>query len=471
METPASYKEAGHWKPAQPSDNVPRGNWWEIYRDPELNALMAQLDAANPSIQVAEAQYRQARALAQQARSAFFPTIGASASTTRSGGRGGVSSNNGVSAGGVSNSYNLSLDASWEPDLWGSIRRSVEAGNAGAAASEASLANARLSAQSELAQDYFQLRVTDQIQALLDQTVSDYEKSLQLTKNQYAVGVAQRSDVLQAQTQLQSAQAAAVDNRVTRAQFEHAIAVLIGKPPASFTLAPAPLRAVLPDIPVGLPSELLERRPDIAAAERLVAQANAKIGVAEAAFFPTLTLSAAGGFQSNSFANWLTLPSRVWSIGPQLAATLFDAGLRRAQTQQAVAAYDQQVATYRQTVLGAFQEVEDNLAALNYLAREAVLQNDAVASAKETVGLVLNQYKAGTVSYLNVVVAQATAYTNERTALQVMGRQFSASVLLVAALGGGWDAAKDMQGDGGAAPRTPAGGAPEAASAPSAERG
>ncbi|VVE88442.1 efflux transporter outer membrane subunit [Pandoraea bronchicola] len=438
VDTPAAFKETGDWKLAEPSDAVSKGEWWAIYKDPVLSELMAQVDVNNQNIKIAEANYRQALAVASQARSAFFPTIGADAGLTRASSRVSSTAVSGSGVGGISNSYSLSGTASWEPDIWGSVRRSVEAGNASAEASAAELANARLSAQALLAQNYFDLRVTDAQRALLERTVAAYEQTLKLTQNQYAVGVAQRSDVIQAQTQLQSAQASAIDIEVTRAQLEHAIALLVGKAPAAFALTVAPLRAALPPVPVSLPSKLLERRPDIASAERSVAAANAKIGVAKAAFFPTLSLSATGGFQSSSFANWLTLPSRFWSVGPALAATLFDGGLRRAQTDAAIAAYDAQVATYRQTVLTAFQSVEDNLAALNYLGRESVVQNQAVQSSREALQLILNQYKAGTVSFQNVLTAQATAYTTERTALTILGRQFTANVLLVTALGGGW---------------------------------
>ncbi|WP_353191341.1 efflux transporter outer membrane subunit [Pandoraea pnomenusa] len=438
IDTPAAFKETGDWKLAEPSDAAAKGDWWAIYQDPVLADLMSQVDVNNQNVKVAEANYRQALAVASQARSAFFPTIGADASLTRASSRVSNTAVSGSGVGGISNSYSLSGTASWEPDIWGSVRRSVESGDASAQASAADLANARLSAQALLAQNYFDLRVTDAQKALLDRTVTAFEQTLKLTQNQYAVGVAQRSDVIQAQTQLQSAQASAIDIEVTRAQLEHAIALLVGKAPAAFSLTPSPLHAALPPVPVSLPSALLERRPDIASAERAVAAANAKIGVAKAAFFPALTLAATGGFQSNSFANWLTLPSRFWSVGPALAATLFDGGLRRAQTDAAIAAYDAQVATYRQTVLTAFQSVEDNLAALNYLGREAAVQNQAVQSSREAAQLILNQYKAGTVSFQNVLTAQATAYTTERTSLTILGRQFTANVLLVTALGGGW---------------------------------
>ncbi|VVE72167.1 RND transporter [Pandoraea captiosa] len=472
VDTPAAFKETGDWKLAEPSDALAKGDWWAIYQDPVLSGLMNQVDINNQNVKVAEANYRQALAVASQARAAFFPTIGADAGVTRSSSRVSNTAISGAGVGGISNSYSLSGTASWELDIWGSVRRSVEAGNASAEASAADLANARLSAQALLAQNYFDLRVTDEQKALLDRTVAAYEQTLRLTQNQYAVGVAQRSDVIQAQTQLQQAQAAALDIEVTRAQLEHAIALLVGKAPAAFSLTPSPLRAALPPVPVSLPSQLLERRPDIASAERSVVAANAKIGVAKAAFFPTLSLSATGGFQSNSFADWLTLPSRFWSVGPALAATLFDGGLRRAQTDAAIAAYDAQVATYRQTVLAAFQAVEDNLAALNYLGREAAVQNQAVQSSREAAQLILNQYKAGTVGFQNVLTAQATAYTTERTALTILGRQFTANVLLVTALGGGWHGLPPEGASAGGGTSSSAGGGasvvPEAAKASAA---
>jgi NodT family efflux transporter outer membrane factor (OMF) lipoprotein len=331
------------------------------------------------------------------------------------------------------------VDASWEADVWGRIRRSVEGAEATAQASAADLDAARLSAQSALAQNYFQLRALDSQQQLLDETVAAYAKSLQLTRNRYAMGVAARVDVVQAEAQLKSTQAQAIDIGVQRARIEHAMAVLLGKPAAAFSLQRAPLNAVPPDVPVGVPSRLLERRPDVAAAERRVAAANAGIGVAEAAFFPDFTLSASGGFASSSLAQWLTLPNRLWSVGPLVAATLFDGGRRRALSDQAVAAYEGEVATYRQTVLGAFAEVEDNLAALRILEQEAQIQQEALEAARQSLALTLNQYKAGTVSYLDVVTVQAAALNSERAAVDILVRQMDASVLLIKALGGGWD--------------------------------
>ena len=444
-EAPTAFKENKDWKTATPKDQELRGNWWEIYQDPQLNALVEQVNISNQNLAQAEAQYRQAKALVESARSSYFPTVSANVSSTRSGGRNSgssLSSGSSGSSGSVTTSDSLGLSASWEPDLWGRISRTVESNQASAQASAADLQVARLSAQSTLAQNYLQMRVLDQQQNLLNDTVAAYQKSLQLTQNQYAVGVVARSDVIQAQTQLRSAQAQALDNGVLRAQLEHAIALLTGQAASTFSITPAPLVAVLPDIPIGVPSSLLERRPDVSSAERLAAAANAKIGVAKAAYFPNLTLSASGGFQSNSFANWLTVPNRIWSLGPALAATLFDGGARRAQSDQAIAAYDASVAVYKQAVLTSFQEVEDNLAALRILEQEAVVQGETVQFAHHALELILNQYKAGTVNYTSVVTAQATAFSADLSALNIQNRRYAASVLLIKALGGGWNQAE-----------------------------
>jgi len=445
-ETPAAYKEAVPFKPAVPQDQEPRGNWWEVFKDPKLDALIVQVEINNQTVKAAEARVREARALTQQARAALFPLVSANASATRSGSRSGNASvdsagNVVVQRGGVGNNYNVSLDVSWEIDLWGRIRRTIEAGEATAQASVADLESAKLLAQAQLAEDYFLLRVQDAQIRLLNDTVAAYQLSLKLTNNQYAVGVAARADVAQAETQLKSTQAQAIDAEVQRAQLEHAIAVLIGKAPADFSIASEIVPSEFPAIPTGLPSELLERRPDIAGAERRTAAANAQIGVAQAAFFPSLTLSATGGFQSSVLSQLFSLPSRYWSLGADLAQTIFDAGLRRAQTDQAIATYDENVANYRQTVLGGFQEVEDNLAALRILEQEAAVQDEAVKAARESLAITLNQYRAGTANYLAVVVVQAVALSNERTALGILGRRLTASVALIQALGGGWNAA------------------------------
>ncbi|MBI3052691.1 MAG: efflux transporter outer membrane subunit [Betaproteobacteria bacterium] len=435
--TPAAYKEAGDWKVAQPQDTVKRGKWWEIFRDAQLDALAGQIDISNQNVRIAEARFRQARALVQSARAGLFPGVTGGGSVTRSGSPSGATRSSGPAT-----TYDVSIDAGWEVDLWGRVRNTVESNVASAEASASDLEAVRLSAQAELALDYFQLRVLDGQRQLLQNSVAAFQKSLDLTRNRYAAGVAGKVDVVQAETQLKSTQAQAIDIGVQRAQLEHAIAILIGRPPAEFALAPIPLNLAMPAIPLSLPSELLERRPDIAAAERRVAAANAQVGVAKSAFFPALTLSASAGFQSSSFAQWLTLPSRFWAVGPAIAQSIFDAGLRRALTAQAIAVYDANVAAYRQTVLSGFQEVEDNLAALHTLEQEARVQADAVEASRQAVELTLNQYKAGTVNYLNVVAVQTAQLTNERTATSILGRRLTAAVTLVKALGGGWSTAE-----------------------------
>jgi NodT family efflux transporter outer membrane factor (OMF) lipoprotein len=473
-EVPASFKEAAPgWKVAEPADQQDRGDWWTIYEDPQLNALEDKLNAANQTVAQFAATYRQARALVGEARSAYFPTIGAAAGATRSGNgtASSGSSTTGSSRSGVGNSFNVQLDASWEPDLWGSVTRSVNAQKAGQQGAAADLANARLSAQATLAQTYFSLRALDSTQKLLDDTVAAYQRSLQLTQNQYAAGVAARSDVIQAQTQLQSAQAAAIDNGIQRAQDEHAIAVLIGVPASVFTLPPMPLTATPPAVPAQMPSALLERRPDIASAERKAAAANEQIGVAIAAFFPSLTLSATGGFENSVFSQLLTAPSRFWTVGPQLAATLFDAGLRKAQTEAARATYDADVATYRQTVLTAFQDVEDNLASLRILDQEVVVQRQAVDSARQAVAIVTNEYKAGTVAFINVLTAQTTAFIAEQKLESIAGQRMVSSVGLVKALGGGWDASQMNRETGDVAAPAPLPAASAAAAVPVAQSG
>ena len=433
--TPA-FKELGDWKPAQPNDAVSRGKWWEIFGDPKLNALADQVDLSNQNVQFAEARLRQAEALVEQSRSGLWPTLALSASATRSRAPNIAGSTTNTSS--VVNVYNMPLTASWAPDLWGSVRRTIEGNIANAQTSAANVANARLLAQSQLAINYFNLRVLDARKQLLDTTVAVYQKSLELTRNRYNAGVAARVELVLAEQQLKSTQAQAIDVGVQRAQVEHAIAILIGKPPSDLAIQSEIADLTIPAIPVGVPSQLLERRPDIAAAERQMAAANAQIGVAQAAYFPTLTLSASGGFRSNSIPDWLTVPHRFWSVGPALAQTLFDGGARRAVSKQAEAAYDANVATYRQTVLTAFQQVEDNLAALRILEQEAVTQAEAVELARQSTELTLNQYKAGTVNYLSVVVVQAAQFNNESAAVSLLGQRLVAAVALVQALGGGW---------------------------------
>jgi NodT family efflux transporter outer membrane factor (OMF) lipoprotein len=459
---PDAYKENAGWKVAQPRDEIPRGAWWETFNDRQLNALEEQVIISNQNIAVAEAQFREAQALVRVARAAYFPTLtggpswsrfqrsanlGGTARGTTTGGASGTSGTSGVGggfggpSGGVTLSdYLMSFDATWEPDLWGKVRRSVESSRASAQASAADLEGIRLSAQATLAQDYFLLRALDIEKRLFDNTVAAYQKVYDLTKNRYASGVAARSDVLLAETQLKTAKAQAIDIGVQRAQLEHAIALILGKPASVFSIAVAPptMTLVVPAVPVGVPSELLERRPDIAAAERLMAAANAQIGVALAAYYPTITLSATGGFEASTPAKWLTWPSRFWSLGAALAETLIDGGLRGAQTDQARAAYDANVASYRQTVLTGFQEVEDNLAALRILGEEVQIQDEAVKAAQESVTLSTNQYKAGTISTLDLLIVETIAFNDERTKIDILGRRMSASVLLIKALGGGW---------------------------------
>ncbi len=434
--TPAAFKEAGDWKPAEPRDEAPRGNWWEIYGDAELSALVAQVAISNQNVLAAAAQYRQAQALLGVAQAGYAPTL----SGDLSGSRGASASATGAAASvaPVRNATRLSFSASWEADIWGRIGRNVEADAAAAQASDADLSAALLSAQATLVQTYVQLRANDAQQRLLGQTIAAYTRSLQITRNRYEAGVAGRVDVAQAEAQLKSTQAQAIDLTVQRAQFEHAIAVLVGKAPADFQLKPTGVLPTLPSVPTTLPSALLERRPDIAAAERRMAAANARIGVAQAAFFPALTFSGSGGYQSSSLSQLMTLPNRVWSIGPALALTLFDGGARSAQKASAVADYDKSVASYRQTVLTAFQEVEDNLVALRQLADEAAAQQSAAQSAAEALALTENQYQAGTVSYLNVVATQATALSAQRGSLDIASRRLLANASLVKALGGDW---------------------------------
>lgn len=441
IEAPAAYKELQGWKPAEPRDDISRGNWWEIYGDPDLGALVRQVEVSNQNILAAAAAYRQALALLGAARAGYFPTISGGLSNSRGQGTSAspASGTALVSPGApVRNTDRLSLSAVWEADVWGRIGRTVEANEAQVQAGAADLQAALLSTQATLVQSYLQLRSNDAQSRLLEKTIAAYERSLQITRNRYQAGVAGRSDVAQAETQLRSTQAQAIDLGVQRAQLEHAIAILIGRAPADFHLEQIDAMPSLPPIPVGLPSELLERRPDIAAAERRMAAANAQIGVAQAAFFPALTLNASGGYQNSGFSQLTSLPNRFWSLGPSLALTLFDAGARTAQKEQAIAAYDKSVAAYRQTVLVAFQNVEDDLAALRILAEEAEAQRAAQVAAAEALALIDNQYRAGTVSYLNVVTAQAAALAADRAGLAVTGNRLVASVLLLQALGGDW---------------------------------
>lgn len=428
------------WVVAQPSDAALRGDWWQLFNDPVLSGLMETLASANLSIVQAEAQYRQAQALLQSSRSGFFPTLGTSASATRSGTGSGGEGNAGIGGNNPSNQYALSGNVSWEPDLWGRVRRTVESSQAGLEASAADVANTRLSMQSTLAQTYFRLRVMDAEQRLLQQTVDAYERSLTMTQNRYQAGVAAQADVAVSRTQLENTRTQLLALDWQRAQLEHAVAVLVGLPPSGFALNEAQVLGTVPSIPVGLPSQLLERRPDVAAAERRTAEANAQIGVAQAAWFPDLSLSAQAGFRSGQWAQWLTAPANFWSLGPALALTIFDGGARQAQLAQARAGYDAQVAAYRLTVLTALREVEDFLVQLHVLGQEQVTQGRALDAARESLRLTQNQYEAGLIDYLSVVQVETTALSTERAALQLTADRLVASVQLIAALGGGWEA-------------------------------
>ncbi len=435
--TPPAYKETPpNWKQAQPADQIVRGKWWEVFHDPQLDSLEEQVNVSNQTLKAAQAQFAQARAFLRLNRADLYPTLNAGVSATR------VHQSQNRPLSGSTNVYTdlvLPFDVSYEADVWGRVRRTVEAARSSAQASAADVESVSLSLHAELAVDYFQLRTLDAEERLLNSTVAAFEKALELTQNRYTGGVASAVDVAQAQTQLETTRAQAVDLLVQRAQFEHAIATLIGKPASSFSLAPAPWTAPPPQVPTGLPSELLERRPDIAGAERRVSAANAQIGVARAAYFPQITLNATGGFESTSVTNWLSGPSGFAAAGLSALVTVFDVGRRRALNEQAAAAYDQSVATYRQTILNAFQEVEDNLAALRILENEARVQDVAVTAAEHSLELSNNRYKGGVSSYLEVITAQSTALADERAAVDILRRRMTASVLLIKALGGGWD--------------------------------
>ena len=443
---PTDYKETPqNWKPAQPADQTLRGKWWEIYQDPQLNALEEKINISNQSLKAAQAQFEQARATVRYNRADYYPTITVGASATRER----FSANrplnpitlNGKPQNATTNDLVIPVDMSYEPDVWGRVRRTVEAARADAQATLADLESVRLSVHSELAVDYFQARELDAEAALLDSTVASYTKQLELTNNRYNGGVASQVDVAQAQTQLETARAQAIDVRELRTQYEHAIAVLIGVPASSFTLPAASLNATPPVIPPGLPSELLERRPDIASSERQMVSANARIGITKAAYFPLFNLGPSAGYESTSIVNWLSSPSAFAYVGASAVVTAFDVGRRRAASDQARAFYDQSVANYRQNVLTAYQEVEDNLAALRLLEEEANTETAAVNAAEHSLALSNNRYKGGVTTYLEVITAQTTALADERTAVQISGRRMVDSVLLIKALGGGFDAA------------------------------
>ena len=449
--TPENFKDTDGWKQAQPSDATLKGNWWEIFNDAQLNALEEQVNVSNQNIAAAAANFLAARALVRQTRAQYYPTISANPTITNSrpslgtfGGVSGVSSSSSSSGFALQSftDYSLAFDASWVPDFWGKVRNTFLSNAAAAQASAADLQNVRLTAQAEVAVNYFEIRTQDSLKDLFDQTVAAYRDSLELTQLQFNAGIASDEAVAQAETQLESTEAQDTALGIARAQFEHAIALLVGQPASTFSLPPAPLEVNPPAIPFGLPSQILERRPDVASAERLMAQANAQIGLATAAYYPTVTLSGSAGFSNTSPTDWFTWPSRFWSAGPQLAETLFDAGLRRATVQQSRASYDRSVANYRETVLTAFQQVEDNLASLRILSQEIRQQDTAVNSAQRNLQLAQQRYQAGIDPYLNVITAQTTLLTNQQTAVNLRRDQMTSSVQLIEALGGGWDAAQ-----------------------------
>jgi NodT family efflux transporter outer membrane factor (OMF) lipoprotein len=432
---PASFEESQGWKAAQPNDSAIRGKWWELYGNPQLNSLEEKAAAASQNIKLAEANFRQARAAIQFNRSALFPTISTAPEITANR----LSANKPVTHYPYQyGDFVLPIDVSYEADLWGRIRHQIASSREQFQASAADLGNVRLSVQAELAFDYFELHSVDAEKQLTDNTVDAYRKALELTQNRFAGGVANKEEVAQAQTQLNTTEAQNIDLGVAREQYQHAIAVLIGQPPEGFQLAVLVLNQTPPPVPLGVPSQLLERRPDIAAAERQVAAENEQIGIAKAAYYPQLFISASGGLEGNSIVNWFNWPSRFWAVGPQMLETIFDAGRRKALSEEATAGYDASVAAYRQTALNAFQEVEDNLAALRILEQETSKQREATAAAQEALRISMNRYKGGLVTYLDVITAQTIAFSDERTEVDLLRRRMDASVLLIKALGGGW---------------------------------
>lgn len=441
---PSMYKELKGWKIATPREAGANQPWWSIYGDPVLDGLERQIDISNQNLKQAEAAYRIALSLVAQAEAQLYPTGTVAGSAQRGGPLAPPNRTGGALGAGTgftANQFNLSAGASWTPDIWGKIRRLITSEEENAQASAADLAAARLSAETTLATDYFTLRATDEQRRLLDTAVVAYTESLKITQNQYAVGNAAQSAVLQAKTQLEQTQAQAINTGVARTQLEHAIAVLTGKPPGDFSIKVAAMPNRVPVMPPGVPSALLERRPDVAAAERTMAAQNEQIGIAIAAYYPDITLTASLGVASTMLSNLFSASNAAWAIGSSVSETVFDAGLRAAQVEQQRAAYDEDIAIYRQTVLTAFQQVEDELAALRILAEEAVAEDGTVRDAREAERLTLNQYLAGTVAYTSVIVAQTTALTNEEAALTILQNRLTASVSLISALGGGWTTA------------------------------
>ena len=441
---PPAFKEKppDGWKEAEPSDTALKGKWWEIYNDPKLNALEEQVSISNQNVLAAEGQYRAARASVQVARSSLFPTLTAGPTAQVAQGSGGVSANQLAAAGGVHTNYQIPVDVSYQVDLWGSIRRNVRASAETAQATEAQLENAKLTYQADLAQDYFQLHGIDGDIALLQSTVDSYTGYLKLTQARHDSGIASGADVAQAQTQLDSAKEQLIDLGVARSQFEHAVAILIGKPPAELSVEQQPLQGQPPQVPVAFPSTLLERRPDIAISERQMASLNEQVGIAVAAYYPSLTLSAGAGLASSSFVSLFTWAARFWSAGASVSETLFDAGRRRGQVNIAEADFDVAMANYRQTVLTAFQQVEDNLSALRVLEQETGATNETVQAAQTALDITTAQYKAGTATYLQVETQQTALFAEQKAIVDLLTRRMVASVLLVEALGGGWDSSQ-----------------------------
>lgn len=448
--TPADYQNTDGWKVAQPRDAALKGKWWEIFNDPQLNALEEQVNVSNQSIASGAAAFLVARAMVKQARSQYFPTVTVGPSITTSQQSGNVTSGFSTSSGGTGvvvspkaiTDYTLPFDATWTPDLFGRVRNNVRANANAAQASAADLENTRLMIEAEVSVDYFNVRGQDALKQLLDDTVVAYQESLRLTQALYETGIDSDEAVAQAETQLESAQAQDTNLGILRAQYEHAIATLVGQPASTFSIKTEPLRTAPPAIPYGVPSQLLERRPDIAASERLMAQANAQIGVAVAAYYPTVTLSASAGLESSTFTKWFTWPSRFFSVGPSVSETLFDGGLRHATVQQYRANFLETIANYRQTVLAAFQQVEDNLSSLRILSVEIAQQDTAVGSAERNLKIATDRYKLGIDPYLNVITAQTTLFSNQQTDVNLRIQQITASVQLVEAIGGGWDASQ-----------------------------
>jgi NodT family efflux transporter outer membrane factor (OMF) lipoprotein len=438
----ASFQESAEWKAAHPNDGAIRGNWWEIFNEPELSALEVQVAAANPTVAAAEASFRQARAAVRINRSSLFPTLSVGPSITSNHLSANSPTGSPLARGATFGTFSLPVDLSYEADLWGRIRRAITSAREQYQASAADLENVKLSLQSELAIDYFEARSLDAQRELLDNNIVAFRRALELTQNRFNGGLASRAEVAQAETQLHQTEAQRIDIDQARAEYNHALAVLVGKNPEDYQLAVAPLKRTPPAVPTGVPSQLLERRPDISIAERQLAAANEQIGIAKAAFYPQLTITATGGLQSGSIINWFNWPSRLWAVGPGLSQTILDFGRRKAQVELTEAAYDEYVNRYRESALTAFREVEDNLAALRVLEQEAAKQHDATTSAENSVELAVNRYKGGIVTYLEVITAQTIALTNQRTEVDLMRRRMDASVLLIKALGGGWDTSK-----------------------------